>query len=182
MSSFCLSSAEVVPAAWCGVQGSRACKEQITRCAWGTSLPCWVMPGVRSKLFLPYPSRMHLLLWYGAHGLCSGSESARRCSSPHPELFRGSAHVLRWPSNGRRRLLVCFSLLSVLQPFIRWASKRHSGVWTHSLSECIFPFIAPRGLIWCFVDDCLEVWLRLHWVNRPGGEKRNGDFKQKTLP
>lgn len=94
MSSFCLSSAKVVPAALCGVQGSRACKEQITRCAWGTSLPCWVMPGVRSKLFLPYPSRMHLSLWYGAHGLCSGSESARRCSSPHPELFRGSAHVL----------------------------------------------------------------------------------------
>lgn len=86
MSRCCLSSAKVVPGALCGVLGSRACKEWITRCAWGTSPSCWTMPGVQSKPFLSYPSQMHLSLWYGARGLCSGSE--RECQEVLPSSPR----------------------------------------------------------------------------------------------
>lgn len=52
--------------------------------------------------------------------------------------------------------LLAFSPFLVLKLLIRWAGKWASKVWTHSVSECIFPFTAPRGLIRCFLDD--SVW------------------------
>lgn len=52
--------------------------------------------------------------------------------------------------------LLAFSPFLVLKLLIRWAGKWASKVWTHSVSERIFPFTAPRGLIRCFLDD--SVW------------------------
>ena len=57
---------------------------------------------------------------------------------------------------GRGDSLARISPLLALKLLIRWGGKGAGDVWTCAVSERVFPFAAPLGLIKCFVGDAVQ--------------------------